>query len=141
MAFANSYLRISTANYEAIPLPQSFIDKRGPIYFPVVGDDDPIEMTPLNASIKQAYEAKYPNMLLSVDEESETGFQWGAAYEGSTHQVLTLPNLSQREIKDIFEKHQALLGVADAIGVNLGPIILAHDEVRIYKSTGQIPSV
>jgi hypothetical protein len=47
MAFANTYLRISTANYEAIPVPQAFIDKRGPVYFPAVGEDDPIEMTPL----------------------------------------------------------------------------------------------
>ena len=134
MAFANSYLRISTANYEAIPLPQSFIDKRGPVYFPAVGDDDPIEMTPFNASIKQAYEVKYPNMLLSVDEASETGFQWGAAYEGSTHQVLTLPNLSQREIKDI-------LSAADVLGFDVEPVILAHDEIRIYKATGELPSI
>ena len=133
MAFANSYLRISTANYEAIPLPQSFIDKRGPVYFPAVGDDDSIEMTPFNASIKQAYEVKYPNMLLSVDEASETGFRWGAAYEGSTHQILTLPNLSQREIKDI-------LGAADALGFDFEPVILAHDEVREYKATGSLPS-
>jgi|GEM_PF-5128345 len=139
MAFANTYLRISTANYEAIPVPQSFIDKRGPVYFPAVGEDDPIEMTPLNAGIKEAYEAKYPNMRLSVNEESvneegEESFEWGVAYEGSTHQVLTLPNLSQSEIKEI-------LAAADALGFDLEPVILAHDEVREYKATGILPSV
>ena len=138
MAFANTYLRISTANYEAIPVPQAFLDKRGPVYLPAVGEDDPIEMTPLNAGIKEAYEAKYPNMRLSVNEESvneegEESFEWGAPYEGSTHQVLTLPNLSQREIKDI-------LGAADALGFDLEPVILAHDEVIAYKSTGTLPA-
>jgi hypothetical protein len=132
MAFANTYLRISTANYEAIPIPQSFLDKRGPIYFPAVGDDDPIEMTPLNAGIKEAYEAKYPNMRLSITEGGETGFEWGVAYEGSTHQILTLPNLSQSEIKET-------LAAADALGFDLEPVILAHDEVIVYKSTGTLP--
>ena len=134
MAFANTYLRISTANYDAIPVPQAFLDKRGPIYLPAVGEDDPIEMTPLNAGIKEAYEAKYPNMRLSVTEAGETGFEWGVAYEGSTHQVLSLPNLSQSEIKEI-------LAAADALGFDLEPVILAHDEVREYKSTGTLPSV
>jgi hypothetical protein len=133
MAFANTYLRISTANYEAIPVPQAFIDKRGPVYFPAVGEDDPIEMTPLNAGIKEAYEAKYPNMRLSVNETGATGFEWGVAYEGSTHQVLTLPNLSQGEIKEI-------LAAADALGFDLEPVILAHDEVRAYKTTGNLPA-
>lgn len=133
MAFANTYLRISTANYEAIPVPQAFLDKRGPIYLPAVGEDDPIEMTPLNAGIKEAYEAKYPNMRLSVTEGGETGFEWGAVYEGSTHQVLTLPNLSQTEIKEI-------LAAADALGFDLEPVILAHDEVREYKTTGSLPA-
>ena len=132
MAFANTYLRISTANYEAIPVPQAFLDKRGPVYLPAVGEDDPIEMTPLNAGIKEAYETKYPNMRLSITEGGETGFEWGVAYEGSTHQILTLPNLSQREIKDI-------LGAADALGFDLEPVILAHDEVIVYKSTGTLP--
>jgi hypothetical protein len=133
MAFANTYLRISTANYEAIPVPQAFIDKRGPVYLPAVGEDDPIEMTPLNAGIKEAYEAKYPNMRLSVNETGATGFEWGVAYEGSTHQVLTLPNLSQGEIKEI-------LAAADALGFDLEPVILAHDEVRAYKTTGNLPA-
>ena len=133
MAFANTYLRISTANYEAIPVPQAFLDKRGPIYLPAVGEDDPIEMTPLNAGIKEAYETKYPNMRLSVNEAGETGLEWGVAYEGSTHQVLTLPNLSQKEIKEI-------LAAADALSFDLEPVILAHDEVREYKSTGNLPA-
>jgi hypothetical protein len=134
MAFANTYLRISTANYEAIPVPQSFLDKRGPFYFPSVDEEDPIEMTPMNAGIKEAYEAKYPNMLLSVNEEGEEGFEWGAPYEGSTHQILTLPNLSQREIQEI-------LSAADTLGFDLEAVILAHDEVLIYKSTGKLPLV
>ena len=133
MAFANTYLRISTANYEAIPVPQAFLDKRGPVYFPAVGEDDPVEMTPINAGIKEAYEAKYPNMRLSVNEAGETGFEWNMAYEGSTHQVLTLPNLSQKEIKEI-------LAAADALSFDLEPVILAHDEVREYKSTGNLPA-
>ena len=133
MAFANTYLRISTANYEAIPVPQAFLDKRGPIYLPAVGEDDPIEMTPLNAGIKEAYETKYPSMRLSVTEGGETGLEWGVAYEGSTHQVLTLPNLSQGEIKEI-------LAAADALDFDLEPVILAHDEVREYKSTGNLPA-
>ena len=133
MAFANTYLRISTANYEAIPVPQAFIDKRGPVYLPAVGEDDPIEMTPLNAGIKEAYETKYPNMRLSVTEGEES-FEWGAPYEGSTHQILTLPNLSQSEIKEI-------LAAADALGFDLEPVILAHDEVIVYKSTAELPSV
>ena len=133
MAFSNTYLRISTANYEAIPVPQAFLDKRGPVYLPSVGEDDPIEMTPLNASIKEAYETKYPNMRLSVTEGGETGLEWGVAYEGSTHQILTLPNLSQKEIKEI-------LAAADALGFDLEPVILAHDEVREYKSTGNLPA-
>ena len=133
MAFSNTYLRISTANYEAIPVPQAFLDKRGPIYIPAVGEDDPIEMTPLNAGIKEAYEDKYPNMRLSVNESGEDGFEWGAAYEGSTHQILTLPNLSQKEIKEV-------LAAADALGFDLEPVILAHDEVRAYKTTGSLPA-
>ena len=133
MAFSNTYLRISTANYEAIPVPQAFLDKRGPVYLPSVGEDDPIEMTPLNASIKEAYETKYPNMRLSVTEGGETGFEWGVAYEGSTHQVLTLPNLSQKEIKEI-------LAASAALSFDLEPVILAHDEVREYKSTGNLPA-
>ena len=133
MAFANTYLRISTANYEALPVPQSFLDKRGPAFFPPVGEEDPVEMTTLNAGIKDAYEVKYPNMLLSVNDTAEGAFEWGVEYEGSTHQILTLPNLSQAEVKDI-------LGAADALGFNLEPVILAHDEVRIYKSTGELPS-
>jgi len=133
MAFSNTYLRISTANYEAIPVPQAFLDKRGPIYLPAVGEDDPIEMTPLNAGIKEAYEAKYPNMRLSVNEAGEDGFEWGVAYEGSTHQILTLPNLSQKEIKEI-------LAAAAALNFDLQPVILAHDEVREYKSTGTLPA-
>ncbi len=105
MTPAHTWPGISTRSQEAIAVLQAFIDKRGPVYFPAVGEDDPIEMTPLNAGIKEAYEAKYPNMRLSVNEESvneegEESFEWGAPYEGSTHQVLTLPNLSQREIKD-----------------------------------------
>ena len=134
MAFANTYIRISTANYEAIPAPQSFLDKRGPVYFPAVGEDDPVEMTYDNAGIKEAYEAKYPNMRLSVNEEGKEGFEWGVAYEGSTHQILTLPNLSQTEIKE-------LLGAAETLGFDLEPLILAHDEVRVYKLTGELPSV
>ena len=133
MAFAHTYIHLSPANYEAIPVPQAFIDKRGPVYLPAVGEDDPIEMTPLNAGIKEAYEAKYPNMRLSITEGGETGFEWGVAYEGSTHQVLTLPNLSQSEIKEI-------LAAADALGFDLEPVILAHDEVREYKATGSLPS-
>ena len=133
MAFANTYLRISTANYEALPIPQSFLDKRGPVYFPAVGEYDPIEMTSDNAGIKQAYEAKYPNMRLSVIDGAD-GLEWGAEYEGSTHQILTLPNLSQTEIKDI-------LGAADALGFDTEPVILAHDEIRIYKSTGNLPTI
>ena len=132
MAFANTYLRISTVNYEALPIPQSFLDKRGPVYFLLVGEDDPIEMTPMNAGIKEAYEAKYPNMRLSVID-SVDGFEWGVEYEGSTHQILTLPNLSQTEIKDI-------LGAADALGFDTEPVILAHDEIRIYKSNGNLPT-
>jgi hypothetical protein len=133
MAFANTYLRISTANYEALPVPQSFVDKRGPVYFPVVGLDDPIEMTSENAGIKQAYEAKYPNMRLSVIDNAD-GLEWGAEYEGSTHQILTLPNLSQTEIKAF------LSNVPDASGFDDEAVILAHDEIRIYKSTGTLPA-
>ena len=90
-------------------------------------------MTPLNAGIKEAYEAKYPNMRLSITEGGETGLEWGVKYEGSTHQILTLPNLSQSEIKEI-------LAAADALGFDLEPVILAHDEVRDYKATGSLPS-
>ena len=96
MAFTNTYLRISTANYEALPIPQPFLNKRGPLYFPPVGEADPV------------------------------------AYEGSTHQILALPNLSQIEIKEI-------LAAADAIGFDLDPVILAHDEIQIYKLTGTLP--
>ena len=131
MAFAITYLRISTANYEALPIPQPFLNKRGPLYFPPVGEADPVEMTSSNAGIKQAYEAKYPNMRMSVIHNAN-GLEWGTAYEGSTHQILALPNLSQIEIKEI-------LAAADAIGFNLDPVILAHDEIQEYKATGNLP--
>jgi len=69
-----------------------------------------------------------------ADEEGKESFEWGVAYEGSTHQVLTLPNLSQKEIKEI-------LAAAAALSFDLEPVILAHDEVRVYKSTGELPLV
>lgn len=133
MAFTSTYIRISTANYEALPCPQSFIDKRGPIYFPSEGDNDPILMTSDNAGIADAYETRYPNMLLSINDNGEGEAPgWGVGREVSSHQILTLPNLSQREIKDI-------LAAADALGFDTQPVILAHDELRNYKSKGALP--
>lgn len=132
MAFANTYLRISKANYEALPCPQSFLDKRGPVYFPAVGEDEPILMTGENAGIADAYEVRYANMVLNI-VDGESAPEWGVTREDATHVILTLPNLSQREIKDI-------LAAADALNFGIQPVILAHDELRVYKSTGELPA-
>ena len=132
MSRDNTYFLISTAGYETIPALASFLKNHGPIYHPAIDDDEPVKMTPKNATIKVAYEVKYPGMNLSIYDDRLGDFRWGVEYEDSTHQLLTVPNMSQKELKEVLAKQKAL-------GRDGETAILPHNQMRHYKQTGELP--
>lgn len=133
MATSSDYFLFSPNAYETLPVTSAFLEKRGPLYFPAVGNDEPVLMTTQNTTVKQAYEAKYPGMLCPIiDLKDGNPPQINVAYEKATLMCLEIPNASEKE------RTQAL---EIAKGRVTRAIMLPLDEFRRYKLTGIIPKI
>ena len=130
MARDNSYILFSREAYEGLPVTQSFLDERGPLYFPPVDDEEQGElMTPDNATIQDAYETRYGAPLaLNVVDDIPTRCE----YADCNHVILTLPNMEQEEMGDIID-------IARSMGIER-PVIMSHKRTRAFlnQSTDEI---
>ena len=131
------YIFISKTNYENFPLPQAFIDHRGPLYFPAVDEAEPVEMTPANATLKDGWEAyKGSNaqslvkgFTLNVDAAPDV-----VDYVDAEYVSFGLDDVTFKELLAIKTAYDA---VPDAVYIPA----LTHDEILHFQNTGEVDTL